>query len=314
MPYIEDIEQPHPKNRLRPSIREMNPEVAAEWYYARNCGWGPEDFSSGSSVRAWWQCSRNPKHIWQTRICQRCRQHRNCPYCFGKHKSAPVIPERSLAFLCPELIDGWHEKKNGSRTPYNVLAGSKKKAWWRCSKNRRHVWESVIKARVYGSGCPHCYDERQLDIRQYPKVFALYDKKKNHFDIRQITMNDPIWWRCPVASDHVWKTRFKPNLSCPFCRNKKCSKTNSLKTLYPQLAKQLHPTRNGDITADTVSAYSNTRVWWRCPLNPRHLWQTSVRNRTMNESNCPECWKIRRPGYFKKLAVIRKKEAMSSRK
>jgi len=95
----------------------------------------------------------------------------------------PIIKERSLAYICPELIEEWHPTLNGYMTPFNVLAGSKKKAWWRCKRKKRHVWESVIKARRYGSGCPDCYDERQLDIRKYPKQLALFDykHKKNKF-------------------------------------------------------------------------------------------------------------------------------------
>lgn len=307
MVSIEDIEEPHYNNRLRPSIRDVCPEVAVEWFYERNCGWGPEDFATGSNVRAWWQCSRNPEHIWQTSIGHRCKQKRNCPFCFGKHKTAPVIKERSLAFCCPEVVDEWHVTKNGSRTPQNVLVGSKKKAWWRCRKNGRHVWEAEIKSRVYGAGCPDCYDARNLDLSKYQDIFALYDKKKNHFDIRHITMHDAIWWRCPKGPDHSWQRKFIKNLSCPFCRNKKVSITNSLKTLYPKVAKQLHPTRNGDMTADTITAYSSVKVWWRCPLKPHHVWEAAVNNRTRNESRCPECWKERQPAFLKKLAAKRSK-------
>jgi hypothetical protein len=306
---IEDVIEPCKRSGLI-RLADKEPEIALEWYYPKNCGFGPEDFSYGSQVNAFWQCKINPEHIWRVRILTRAVQKRNCPLCFGtRPDGAPVIKERSLAFCRPELIDEWHQKKNGDLTPHNVLAGSKKKAWWQCNKNKRHVWNSEIKARVYGSGCPDCYNTRLLDLRDYPKQLALFDFKKNKWtDPNKTGTNVFIWWRCTKGPDHSWQQRFRPSLGCPFCRNKRTSETNSLQALYPKLAKQLHPTRNGDITSTTISAFSCIKVWWRCPVNPSHLWESTVNNRTRNESKCPVCWKVRRPAYFKKLAAERKKK------
>jgi hypothetical protein len=310
---IENVIEPCRRPGLIPlSVRE--PELALEWYYPKNCGFGPEDFSYGSQVAAWWQCKLNKKHIWQVRILTRAVSKRGCPLCFGHDSDRrPIIKERSLAFICPDLIDEWHPTLNGYRTPYNVLAGSKKKAWWQCKRKKRHVWEAVIKARAYGSGCPDCYDERQLDIRKYPKQLALFDYKKNKFiDPAKTDFHTLIWWRCPKGPDHSWEQCFRPSLGCPFCRNKRCSVTNSLATLYPKIAKQLHPTRNGKITAATICAFSCRKVWWRCPIDPDHKWESTVNNRTKNESKCPDCWKLVRPKYFKRLAAERKARKVAS--
>jgi len=51
----------------------------------------------------------------------------------------------------------------------------------------------------------------------------------------------------------------------------------SLAVVAPQVAAQLHPTRNGTVTADTVSAGSPARLWWACPRG--HDWQTGVKDR-----------------------------------
>lgn len=295
------------------SAAEKRPEIIKEWDYSQNCGFAPDDFSFGSQVNAHWICEK--KHKWRTRILTRCVQLRNCPQCFGTRSDrAPVIKERSLAFLYPHLIEEWHPTKNGELTPFNVLAGSKKKVYWRCKKNKRHVWEAVIKARAnLGSGCPDCHDERILDLRRYPEVLALFDHKKNKFvDPHKTSVNDVMWWRCSEGPDHSWPTRFKPNLNCPFCRNWRASVTNSLATLFPKLAKQLHPTRNGKLTAETICAYTNKKVWWRCPVNLRHIWQAQVNNRTRNGSKCPECWKLVRPKMFKRLAAERKARRLKS--
>jgi len=60
----------------------------------------------------------------------------------------------------------------------------------------------------------------------------------------------------------------------------------SLAVVAPQVAAQLHPTRNGRLDPRAVSAGSPARVWWRCPAG--HDWQTEARFRTRG-SGCPFC-------------------------
>jgi hypothetical protein len=76
---------------------------------------------------------------------------------------------------------------------------------------------------------------------------------------------------------------------CPYCSNKKVSKTNSLAALYPELATQWHPTKNGDLTPDQVVAGSHDVYWWQCPDNPNHQWPASLDKRTGAGRGCPVC-------------------------
>lgn len=295
--YIENIEKPHPSNQRKPSIAITHPEVAASWFYTKNCGFNPNEFSAGSNVKAWWQCERDPKHIWPAAIEHRCKRNHDCPFCFGKYlQKTPVIQGRSLAHCYPEVAKEWHSKKNGSLQPKDVLAGANTKVWWKCPKNGRHSWQATIKSRTNGKGCPKCYVDTFLDLGDFPEILKLFDKKKNKFlDPHKLTNKTVVWWRCPEGPDHSWTSRFnRKSLLCKCCRNRQVSVTNSLATLYPKIAKQLHSTRNGDLTADKIIATSSIRAWWRCPLNPKHVWEATVNNRTYNESRCPECFNIRR--------------------
>ncbi|MCC7527654.1 MAG: zinc-ribbon domain-containing protein [Candidatus Melainabacteria bacterium] len=40
-------------------------DIALEWCYKKNCGFGPEDFCYSSNVKPWWRCSRNPKLVFE---------------------------------------------------------------------------------------------------------------------------------------------------------------------------------------------------------------------------------------------------------
>jgi hypothetical protein len=51
----------------------------------------------------------------------------------------------------------------------------------------------------------------------------------------------------------------------------------SLLQTHPELAKQWHPTKNGDLTPTDLPAYSDKRVWWICEKG--HEWEVQVRAR-----------------------------------
>ncbi len=42
---------------------------------------------------------------------------------------------------------------------------------------------------------------------------------------------------------------------------------NDLATLYPKLAKEWHPSKNGDLTPESVLPNSNKKVWWLLPYD-----------------------------------------------
>lgn len=310
---IEDVIEPCKRPGLV-SLADREPEIALEWYYPLNCGFGPEDFSFGSQVNAYWQCSNNKAHIWRVRILTRCVQKRNCPYCYGTNLRVPVPYERSLACVDPKLAKEWHPTKNGDLKPKDVLHYSDREVFWQCLNNPKHAYKlDLSRRRSDNQGCTICYKESLHTLDKYPDALKYYDLKKNlGLKPENITLRTKVWWRCPAAPDHCWLAIFKPVMRCRFCSKRKASSTSSLQVVYPKLAAQVHPTRNGQLTPDQIAAHGDDYIWWRCSYNPRHIWQARVINRTLNQSGCPECWKQRRPKYFKRLAAERKALGLGS--
>ena len=83
---------------------------------------------------------------------------------------------------------------------------------------------------------------------------------------------------------------------CPKCDRVSTSKrrvtaaikrSGSLADKYPNLIKEIHPTKNGNLSPKYLPPGSNKKVWWLCKYN--HEWQASVVNRTGRESGCPYC-------------------------
>jgi very-short-patch-repair endonuclease/translation initiation factor IF-1 len=80
--------------------------------------------------------------------------------------------------------------------------------------------------------------------------------------------------------------------------------STALAALRPDIAKQWHPTRNGELTADMVTVWSNRKVWWKCENG--HEWGAVVAHRARPESTgCPFCSGRRTLPGFNDLATLR---------
>jgi DNA-directed RNA polymerase subunit RPC12/RpoP len=313
---IEEVVEPHPHNRRRAPISVTHPHLTAEWYYKKNCGFGPEDFSYGSDVSPWWRCLSNKKHIWQAAIQLRASRGFLCPYCTSRRLS----PENSLAACFPQIARQWHPTKNKKLQPSDFAAHSKHKAWWLCA-TCGYEWKTAIGNRTsIGNNCYRCA-KNVLDLRNYPHALAYFDKKRNKgLDPTWLTMHLKIHWRCPKGRDHLWCQTFTKKCSekrfCPFCSNRQVSKTNNLAKLHPKLSKEWHPKLNGQLSPDMVSATSGSRVWWLC-AKCSHSFTTRVHDRSVRQRGCTECWKERRSEVMKlacsksKTPLILEKKVLS---
>lgn len=67
----------------------------------------------------------------------------------------------------------------------------------------------------------------------------------------------------------------------------------SLARLHPEIAAELHPTRNGDIKPSEVAAGSKRKLSWLCAICA-HEWQSTVANRVRQHAGCPRCGTKRR--------------------
>lgn len=99
-----------------------------------------------------------------------------------------------------------------------------------------------------------------------------------------------VWWQCEKG--HEWETATGVRTrgsGCPYCSGRRAIKgENDLKTLNAELAKEWHPTLNGDLTPLDVVAGSNKKVWWQCREFHEHTWESIIANR-LKGTGCPYC-------------------------
>lgn len=77
-----------------------------------------------------------------------------------------------LATLAPEVAAQWYWTLNGSLTPEQVTAGSRRKVWWECPYG--HVWKAAIYSRTgeQHSGCPVCAGKARSRRAPAPAAWA----------------------------------------------------------------------------------------------------------------------------------------------
>lgn len=100
-----------------------------------------------------------------------------------------------------------------------------------------------------------------------------------------------VWWRCEKG--HEWQTRVEHRTNghgCPYCSNQKVlAGYNDLATTNSNLVKEWHPTLNGELAPEMVTAGSRKKVWWQC--SDGHVWKTAVYSRAdrRKKHGCPVC-------------------------
>lgn len=263
-----------------------------QWDTARNLPLTPEQISYGSKRKVWWRCKKG--HIWQAAVHTRTGNGTGCPVCAGKVARAG---ENDLTALFPELAHQWHPTRNGRLTPTQVLPGSHRMAWWGCEKG--HEWRAQVKSRVAGCGCPVCANRQihaaENDLAsQYPQLAAQWHPTRNRpLTAPQVTpsSNRKVWWRCEKGHDYqaAVGTRTMSGSGCRYCAGRKVlAGFNDLETLAPNVARQWHPTLNGNLTPQMVTTGSRRKVWWECRLG--HVWQAAIYSRTgAQKCGCPVC-------------------------
>jgi hypothetical protein len=214
----------------------------------------------------------------------------------------------------PEIAAQWHPTKNGALLPADVTAGSHKKVWWRCPKTCPqgcpHEWESTIKNRCKGNGCP-CCSQRAMSCEHisithtHPKIASQWHPTKNgNLLPSQVTAGShkKVWWRCPntcpQGCPHEWATvisdRCLAGNKCPYCSNQiiSCEHVSIVHT-NSDIVAQWHPTKNGVLLPSQFTDGSGKKVWWRCPKTcPQgclHEWEAVIASRCLAENGCPHC-------------------------
>jgi len=306
--------------------------ICEQWHPTKNGEWKPTNFSRGSNYEATWYCGKTAlcgcHHIWNASICNRTsKKPRGCPWCAEQKRCEHMMNETySLQAKFPDIAQHFHPTKNGDIVPNQISAYSSDTYWWLCPNTCKdgcpHEYQMMVSNKTKGQGCPFsgcCSSPKKCCIHTslrttHPEIAKYWDTEKNREEDGSIILPEHIThgsnlmahWKCPKTCNEgcshslnatVYSTvKEKKCDICPFCSRQQIFPHTSLQYLYPDIAKEWHPTKNVDkcgvvICADQVFPMSGQKAWWRC-LTPctfgcAHEYEMIVANRTDKHQGCP---------------------------
>ncbi len=266
------------------SLATLEPDIALLWDHESNGDLTPSEVKPGSGRPAHWRCQQG--HMWTEPVQAVVKKRGYCAKC------------NSLTLRYPTIAREWDYQRNQD-TPWEVAGASSKKRYWLCGEDPTHSWKASVASRTrLGTGCPQCANVAVSSTNNLhylaPDLTREYDGAANDVapHLLVATSIKKVQWVCPKGPDHRWEAsplnRYVNGHGCPYCAGKLPSATNSLASLFPEIAAQFDSDVNG-LRPDQVVAGSNRKYQWWCPVASDHLWYASPNSRTGKKKGCPAC-------------------------
>ena len=264
------------------------PVVAKEWDYAKNGSLSPKDIVFGSNRKVWWKCKKG--HEWQTRIAYRTKDGNNCPVC-GSAKSVS-FPEKALYYYIsryfPSAISNYHgEELLGKEIDifipsYRIGVEYDGDYWHQdvardIEKNNVCSSAGISLIRIREPDCP-TLNGYSIDYQMRSHANAEYIKGIT-FAISTISELTKTNVQLDISLERDYSEISNLIVSNEIDR--------SLAAVNPELAKEWHPHKNGDLEPTMVAANSGQKVWWLGTCG--HEWAAAVASRNSGKCGCPIC-------------------------
>lgn len=224
-------------------------------------------------------------------------QGNGCPICGKRHSTS--FPEQAIYYYLRKLYPDTENRYclPGSRMEIDVFVPSLSigieydGVFWHKAQAEREV-KKYLKCKEHGITLYRMRESTEpiegiadgVILRHRPYSFDTLDSAlKELFD--KLTVQVPVSTFRDSASI---REQFFTDLA-----------HNSLAELYPNVAEEWHPEKNGKITPEMVSYGSNQRYYWKCAVCQRE-WLAAVADRTVGGKGCSKCAKNMLSQKFKK--------------
>lgn len=292
-----------------PGVNDLattHPQLAGEWHPSKNMPLTPQQVTYGKGKKVWWVCPEG--HEYPATILHRASGGTNCPICNSGRQTSfaeqavyyyvkKVFPDAinrytdifekgiELDIYIPSIklgieYDGmaWHKADKQSRET---------KKYKICKENGIRLLRLMEKPPQ--NGILVTADE-SLTIKDGP----MYEKKHLAQTIRflldRIDPESNPWTR----TKPIFHSTVDIDLNRDEADIRKYMttiKNGSFGELYPELVRDWHPDKNGNVTPYKVKPHSDIKVWWICPQCSNEYLAT-IGNRASG-SGCPECGRMK---------------------
>lgn len=267
-------------------LATVNPELVDEWNFEKNNELLPSQILSGSSKKVWWKCKYG--HEWMAVVVSR-KNGCGCPVCNKRNKTS--FPEQCIYYyvksIFADVLNGDMQALQGKmeldvfipsistaieydgsywHTP--ELFQREKKKYKLCKGNNIRL----IRVRENADSEISSICDNLLSIEHAPKYEQIDLLIRGLFDLLGVT-----------AHMDINSMRDKNKILTSYVSSLKAS---SLAELNPTLAKEWHPTKNGDLVPNMFTVSSGEMAWWLGQCG--HEWKATIANRN-GGTGCPYC-------------------------
>ena len=210
------------------NLEYINPTLAKEWNMIKNKDLKPNQVFANSSIKAWWQCSKDKTHEWDAKISTR-NKGTGCPFCSNRN----ATKDDNLKVNNPTVAKYWHPNKNAELTPDKIKEKSSKVIWWMCPRDHNHEWElsvnSMVKRKTYCLLCENGEKNESFEITEEEKrelEKEWHPTKNGDLILNEINekTKEEFWWQCKENKEHEWQKSIEKkinNSECPICKKNK---------------------------------------------------------------------------------------------
>ncbi len=252
-----------------------------EWDYHNNA-YPPEHYAPRANAVVNWLCPFG--HSYKMRISNRTSKQSQCPICNNEQKTS--FAEQAILYYLASVFDNVENRNcHIIGVELDIYIPTIKTAieydghdWHKNTEKKEIIKNTLCKEkgirliRIREGDLP-VYDDCICIARaDYTKEESLIIVINQLFSILNVRYNDI----------DLNRDRTKIYEQYIFIR-----KNNSLATIYPDISKEWHPTKNGVLQPDSFSYSSNKIVWWLCPKG--HEYKTSINKRSLGNQGCPVC-------------------------
>lgn len=273
--------------------------LMSEWNYKKNGKLDPKKISPNYTKKVWWigEC----RHEWQASVYSRTKMGTNCPIC-AEERHASVSEKTVLYYLnksnaYKKILENYKDDKinleldiyipeiktaieyDGERWHKNVNKDLRKDIM--CKNNNIRI------IRLRECGCPDYKSNSYKIFLKNNKINGLEEailKLLNYLSVKKVDINIDR-----DNSEILSMINFMV-------------KENSILKLFPEIAKEWHPIKNGNLKPEHTKPSSNKLVWWLCPKG--HEYQLDVYHRTGRCNGCPYCSSHRVLKGFNDLEIL----------
>lgn len=262
-------------------LLSQNPLLAEEWDYEKNTS-SPDEILSHSNQKVWWKCKEG--HSWKAQVSNRANGA-GCPRCNAENVNS--FCEQSVYFYIKQAFPDAINSDNHIGMELDIFIPSKNiaieydgEAWHRSAK------KTSIDVRKNDLCKSHNIElirirEPKLEAIENCTVFIRKNSTANE------TLDDVISEVLIYLgiSDFSVDTKRDTSMILEQFATKKYD--NSLAFLFPEIAAEWHPTKNGNLTPDKVNKMARYKVWWLGKCG--HEWQMPISSRSHQQQGCPYC-------------------------